>query len=233
MPDPTMPAVPGPPPGYRVRSMEERDYPAIAEICATVYATERPYTTEELATHHRLFPDGQFVAEHEATGAVAGCHFSLILNLAHFHVDDSWDVLTAQGLFTDHDPEGHTLYGADLMVHPRHQHHGLAKRLTDATRDLVRRRRLWRMAGGSRMPGYAAHVAALTASQYIDAVRVGRLVDPVLTAHLHDGWQVVSPIRAYLPHDVESAGWAAVIQWINPECPPPAEFDLSRLPRKE
>jgi hypothetical protein len=112
------------PPGYRVRSMVENDYAQIEAICAAVYATERPYTDEELATHHRLFPEGQFVAEHEDSGDVAGVHFSLMLDLSHFHADDSWDVLTASGLFTDHDPEGHTLYGAELMVAPRHQHHG-------------------------------------------------------------------------------------------------------------
>lgn len=221
-----------PPPGYRVRSMIEDDYAQIEAICAAVYATERPYTDEELATHHRLFPEGQFVAEHEDSGEVAGVHFSLMLDLSHFHADDSWDVLTASGLFTDHDPQGHTLYGAELMVAPRHQHHGLAKVLTDATRGLVQSKGLWRMAGGSRMPGYARHLEEFDPQSYIDRVRRGDLVDPVLTAHLHDGWDVVAPIRGYLPHDEESAGWAAIIQWINPASPPPPQFDLSKLPRR-
>ena len=55
----------------------------------------------------------------------------------------------------------------------------------------------------------------------------------MLTAHLHDGWDAITAIRGYLPHDDESAGWAAVIQWLNPEAPPPEDFDLSRVPRKE
>jgi hypothetical protein len=29
-----------------------------------------------------------------------------------------------------------------------------------------------------------------------------------------------------MQHDPESANWAALIQWINPECPPPADFAL-------
>jgi hypothetical protein len=52
------------------------------------------------------------------------------------------------------------------------------------------------------------------------------MVDPVLTAHIKDGWTVVRPIQGYLQHDPDSAGWAAVIQWVNPACPPPAEFEL-------
>jgi hypothetical protein len=52
-------------------------------------------------------------------------------------------------------------------------------------------------------------------------------IDPVLSAHLKDGWQVVKPIHGYLQHDVESANWAAVIQWVNPDCPPPPEFALA------
>lgn len=221
------------PEGYSLRLMSEGDYAQISTICEMVYPTERPYTDEELAAHHRVFPDGQFVVIHEETGEVAGAHFTLLIQLVHFHLDDSWETLTAGGSFADHDPRGHTLYGADLFIHPEHQHHGLAKALTVATRELVSRMKLWRMIGGSRMPGYGKVADAIPPEEYIAKVRKTELTDPVLTAHLHDGWDVVTAIRGYLPHDVESAGWAAVIQWINAECEPPADFDISRIPRRE
>jgi GNAT superfamily N-acetyltransferase len=220
------------PEGYSIRLMNEDDYAEIAEICQRVYPTERPYTAEELAAHHRLFPEGQFVVIHEESGAVAGAHFTLIIWMIHFHLDDSWDELTAGGSFADHDPEAHTLYGADLFVHPEHQHHGLGKALTLATRELVAHKALWRMVGGSRMPGYGRLADALEPVDYIAKVKKAEVTDPVLTAHLHDGWEVVAAIRGYLPHDEESKGWAAVIQWINPDCPPPPDFDLTKLPRK-
>ena len=70
------------------------------------------------------------------------------------------------------------------------------------------------------------------ADDYIARVKAGQATDPVLTAHLHDGWDVVTAIRGYLPHDEESAGWAAVIQWVNQDCPPPLGLDLSRVPRR-
>ena len=83
------------------------------------------------------------------------------------------------------------------------------------------------------MPGYGRLAGAVNPDDYISQVKRSELTDPVLTAHLHDGWDAITAIRGYLPHDDESAGCAAVIQWLNPEAPPPEDFDLSRVPRKE
>jgi GNAT superfamily N-acetyltransferase len=206
--------------------MQTTDYETISGICRMVYPDDTPYTADELAEHQGVFPQGQFVAEHVPTGAPVGVHFTLRIRMIDFHVDDPWDVLTARGTFADDDPQGHTLYGADVFVSPKHQHHGLAHALTDATRSLVIEESLWRMVGGSRLPGYGAVADGLPADEYVREVVVGERTDPVLSAHLKDGWQVVKPIRGYLQHDPESAGWAAVIQWVNPACPPPPEFML-------
>lgn len=217
------------PDNYRIRLVETADHPAIIEICQRVYPTETPYTLEELEDHRQVFPQGQFVVVEKNSGAVAGVHFTLRLQMASFHLDDSWDILTAGGSFLDHNPQGHTLYGADIMVHPGHQHHGLAHALTDAARALVETEALWRMVGASRLPGYAKHMATLPIDQYVGQVIAGALFDPVLSIHMKDGWLPVKPIHGYLQHDEESAGWACVIQWINPNCPPPAELDLQKL----
>jgi GNAT superfamily N-acetyltransferase len=214
------------PPDYRIRLMQAADYAAISEICREVYPHDTPYTAEELAAHHAVYPQGQFVAEHAPTGKPVGVHFTLRLRMADYHVDDSWDVLTAHGTFSDHDPAGPTLYGADVFVSPQHQHHGLAHALTDATRGLVIEEKLWRMVGGSRLPGYGAVAGVVPAAEYVREVVDGARTDPVLSAHLKDGWKVVKPIFGYLQHDQESANWAAVIQWVNPECPPPPKFAI-------
>ena len=212
---------------YRIRRMGSPDFAAIGEICRQVYPHDAPYTNAELAAHNALYPEGQFVAEYLPTASVAGVHFTLRLRLSDFHIDDSWDVLTAHGSFTDHDPvHGHTLYGADVFVSPEHQHHGLAHALTDATRHLVVEQHLWRMVGGSRLPGYGKVAATVSPEQYLAEILSGARMDPVLSAHLKDGWSVVKLIHGYLPDDCESNGWAAVIQWVNPACPPPPEFRL-------
>lgn len=66
------------PEGYSLRLMSEEDYTQISAICGMVYPTERPYTDAELAAHHRVFPDGQFVVIHQESGEVAGAHFTLL-----------------------------------------------------------------------------------------------------------------------------------------------------------
>jgi hypothetical protein len=218
------------PANYRIRTLERSDFEPIVDICKLVYPTETPYSVEELDDHHQVFPQGQFVAYEVNTNEVAGVHFTLRLMMMDFHIDDSWDVLTAGGSFLDHNPNGHSLYGADIMVHPQHQHHGIAHALTDCTRDLVKEEQLWRMVGASRLPGYGKHAATMSAEQYVAAVLAGQMSDPVLTVHLKDGWAGVKPIHGYLQHDEDSAGWAEVIQWINPDCPPPPEFELRNLP---
>ena len=217
------------PSNYRNRLVAPSDYEAIVEICRLVYPTENPYTLEELEDHRQVFPQGQFVAFDANGDAVVGVHFTLRLRMKDFHIDDPWDVLTAGGSFLDHQPEGPTLYTADIMVHPGHQHHGIAHALTDQARFLVQEESLWRMVGASRLPGYGKHCSTMKIEQYVNAVVGGKLFDPVLTIHLKDGWTVVRPIHGYLQHDEDSAGWAVVIQWVNPDCPPPSEFDLRNL----
>jgi len=212
---------------YCIRLMQVGDFGAIREIGRRVYPHDTPYSEAELAEHNAVFPQGQFVAEHLPTSSVAGVHFTLRLRLADFHIDDPWDVLTCNGSFADDDPvHGHTLYGADIFVSPDHQHHGLAHALTDATRALVIEEGLWRMVGGSRLPGYAKVAATVSPEAYVADVITGMRTDPVLSVHLKDGWSVVKPIHGYLQHDPDSADWAAVIQWVNPDCPPPPEFAL-------
>jgi GNAT superfamily N-acetyltransferase len=216
------------PPDVRLGLMESAHFDQIIAICRRVYPLETPYTIEELSEHQSVYPQGQFVAVDETQNTVAGVHFTLRLRLLDFHIDDPWDVLTARGTFQDHNPYGHTLYGADIMVDPAYQRHGIAHVLTDQARQLVEAERLWRMVGASRLPGLGACLSQITADDYVKSVAQGERIDPVLSAHLRDGWSVVKPIYGYLPHDEESAGWAAVIQWLNPACPPPVELDLSR-----
>ncbi len=217
------------PPNYTLRLVAPSDYEAIIEMCKLVYPSESPYTIEELDDHRKVFPQGQFAAVAVDSDAMAGVHFTLRLRMMDFHIDDPWDVLTAGGSFLDHNPEGPTLYGADIMVHPNHQHHGIAHALTDQARFLVQAERLWRMVGASRLPGYANHSSTMSIEQYVDAVVNRILFDPVLSIHLKDGWTVVRAIHGYLQHDENSAGWAEVMQWVNPDCPPPPEFELRNL----
>ena len=63
------------------------------------------------------------------------------------------------------------------------------------------------MVGASRLPGYGAVATSMTADAYVRDVVADHRADPVLSAHLKDGWSVVRPIHGYLQHDAESANW--------------------------
>lgn len=207
--------------------MQSGDFPDLIKICERVYPDDDPYTFGQLENHLRRFPEGQLVAEHQSTGRVVGAHFTLRICFSDFHIDDPWNVLTADGTFEDDNPAGHTLYGADIMISPDHQHHGLGGSLTTAAKAITQQLHLWRMVGGSRLPGYGKVSREMDVHEYVQGVVEGRLVDPVLTVHLKDGWSVVRPIQNYLQHDPESSGWSAVIQWVNPESTIPSEFNLN------
>ena len=70
-----------------------------------------------LASHLRVFPQGQLVAE--VKGKIVGAAASLMV---HFGSDSfrphTWAGITDSGYFTNHNPQGDTLYGADVYVHP-------------------------------------------------------------------------------------------------------------------
>jgi hypothetical protein len=64
-----------------------------------------------------VFPPGQLVAE--AKGKILGAVSSLIVNLGSEPLrHHTWAGITDSGYFTSHDPQGDTLYGADVYVHP-------------------------------------------------------------------------------------------------------------------
>ncbi len=209
-------------PGYFLRLMRDEDINPLIQICKLVYPDQAPYSVEELADHRKVFPEGQFVVEHAESGDVVGVQATLVLRWVDYGDNASWDAFTDKGTFLNHDPvKGHTVYGADMMVHPRHQHHGLSRTLIEAVRQLVRSKRYWRIRAGSRMPGYHLH-PDLDPQVYIERVAAGLVGDPVLSVHIKEGWRVFGAVKDYIPTDAESRGCAALIEWVNPEWTEPA-----------
>lgn len=204
-------------PGYAVRLMRDEDIPAIIEICKLVYPDEAPYSAEQLADHRNVFPEGQFVVEHIESNVAVGVQATLVVHWSDYGDYASWDAFTAGGCFLNHDPvRGHTVYAADMMVHPKHQHHGLSRALIEAVRQLTRSKRYRRVRGGSRMPAYHLH-PELEPETYIRMVVSGVIDDPVLSIHLREEWSIFGVVPNYIPTDAESRGCAALIEWHNPD----------------
>lgn len=187
-------------------------------LCSRVYPEARPWTPEQLASHLRVFPEGQMVVEEIATGRIVGMASSLIVRWDDYDFHADWREWTAGGFFTNHDPEnGHTLYGAEVMADPEMQRRGIGKRLYAARRELVRRLGLLRIRAGARLRGYHRYADRLTPEQYVEKVVAGELRDPTLSFQLREGFEVVAVVPSYLRNDPESLGHAVVIEWLNPD----------------
>jgi len=196
-----------------VRNTKPEDFPAITEVCREVYPGTPPWGEEQLASHLRVFSEGQLVAE--LGGRVVGMAASLIVRWDDYELQDNWRDMTDHGMFTNHDPEGRTLYGAEVMVRPSVQGRGVGKALYQARRELVERLELLRIRAGARLRDYHKHAQKMTAREYVKKVVRGELADSTLTFQLRQGFHVLAVAGGYLLHDPESLGYAAVIEWLN------------------
>lgn len=200
-----------------VRPTRTEDFPGIVELTARVYPGSPPWTPEQLASHLRVFPEGQLVACDRETGQVIGMAASLIVRWDDYQVDGSWRDFTAGGFFTNHDPVGgRTLYGAEVMTAADRRGTGIGGALYRARRELVEGLGLLRIRAGARLRGYNRHASDLTPEQYVIRVIRGEIRGPTLGFQLRHGFRVLAVVPGYLRHDPESLGYAALIEWINP-----------------
>lgn len=198
--------------------MERADFAALRRLCAAVYPHSPVWSDEQLESHLAVFPEGQLVAVESRSGEVVGMASALIVVWDDYHFGSEWRTWTADGFFTNHDPvRGRTLYGAEVMVDPARQRQGIGAHLYAARRDLVRRLGLRRIRAGARLRGYGAWAGTLTPAEYVERVIDGELRDPTLSFQLREGFEVVAVVGGYLRHDRESLGFAAVIEWLNPD----------------
>jgi ribosomal protein S18 acetylase RimI-like enzyme len=201
-----------------VRNTQPGDFAAITELCSRIYPDTAPWNGEQLASHLSVFPEGQFVAVHGPQENVVGMSASLIVDWEDYRTLDDWERFTADGMFTNHDPHrGRTLYGAEVIVDPALQHHGIGDKIYSARRALTESHKLLRIRAGSRLRGYGHCAARLKPQDYVVAVVEGQEYDPTLSFQLKEGFHVVAVVPHYLTDDPESLGYAAVIEWLNPE----------------
>ncbi|MFA9479896.1 GNAT family N-acetyltransferase [Phycisphaerales bacterium AB-hyl4] len=213
-------------PHVTVRNTRSEDIEPIVAMSRLVYGQKRKqrWLPEELLSHLRVFPQGQLVAVDRDSGAVVGMAASLILLWDDYETSDTWMDFTGGGTFDTHDPEGRTLYGAEVMVHPDHQGKGIGKALYAARRELCRVLGLRRIRAGARLRGYHGHADELTPRHYVAKVMSGELGDPTLSFQLKQGFKVLAVVSDYLDDDEDSLGYAALIEWINPEVARPEDI---------
>jgi ribosomal protein S18 acetylase RimI-like enzyme len=201
-----------------VRNTAHSDFAGITDLCRRIYPDTAPWNDAQLSSHLAVFPEGQFVAVYGPDHKVVGMSASLIVDWEDYAMLDSWEQFTADGMFTNHDPgRGRTLYGAEVIVDPSLQHHGIGDKIYCARRLLTESHKLLRIRAGSRLRGYGSHAQELNPEDYVVGVVEGTEYDPTLSFQLKEGFHVLAIVPHYLSDDPESLGYAAVIEWLNPE----------------
>lgn len=212
----------------RVRQTRPEDFPGIIALCGAVYPDSPAWSADQLAGHGDRFADGQLVAVAGRDEEVIGMAASLIVRWDDYDISGSWRQFTDHGTFANHDPaRGRTLYGAEVMVHPARQGQGIGSRLYQSREALVRRLGLLRIRAGARLRGYHQVADQISPAEYVREVVSRKRPDPTLTFQLRRGFRVLAVVSGYLIHDPESRGYAAVIEWLNPEVATPQDIAAS------
>ncbi len=197
----------------RIRRLKQEDYPSVVEIQLKCFPNMKPWTQEQFNSLISHFKEGQIGVEYN--GQIVASSSSLILNFDNYSETQSWAELTDNGKITNHDPQGETLYGIEIMVDPKYRGMKLSRRIYEARQKLVKEKNLKRIAIGGRIPNYHKYADKLTAAQYVEKVMDRKIYDPVLTAQVANGFVLKRLLPAYFPNDKESCGYATFLEWSN------------------
>lgn len=197
----------------QVRNLRIDDADAYEAVSLACYPDMPPWTRRHLASQLEIFPEGQFGVELD--GRLVAVAHSLVVDFDEYSDNHSWNEICDVGYLRNHDPAGDTLYGAEIMVHPEFRGMRLARRLYDARKELCQRLNLKRIAFGGRIPGYHAYQHEMSPQEYVRAVQLKTLSDPVLTTQTANGFTVKRVVRGYLEEDLESVGYATLMEWAN------------------
>jgi len=173
------------------------------------FPAELLWQAAHLENHLRLFSEGQFIAL-DGGQVIASCTNMLISNL-NWDMHLPWEVQTGGLTLSKHNPNGETLYGIDISVHPDYRGQGIGRTLYHMRYDLVRSHHLTRYGTVCRMPDFAA-TGMTDAGEFAAAVARGEKTDRTLTPLLKMGLHFGGIIPNYMA-DAESGNAGAILSW--------------------
>ncbi len=197
----------------RVRPLAAGDFDAVVALQKECFPGMKTWRREQFDSQLSAFPEGQIGVESE--GRIVASSSSLVVDFSRDRAWHNWSEISDAGFIRNHDPKGDTLYGIEIMVAPAFRGMKLARRLYEARKSLARELNLQRIIIGGRIPGYGKHAGEMSAREYVQQVIEKRLVDPVLTTQLSNGFVLKQIIPGYFPADSESRGYATYLEWPN------------------
>lgn len=201
-----------------VRRLRESDFDAIQKIQKEVFPNIPSWTRKQFISQIRTFPAGQIGIE--IGGILVGSTASLMISGETAKSAHNYMEVTGRSSISTHDEKGDYLYGIEIGILPEYQGLKFARRLYEARKEIIRRRNLRGMIIGGRIPGYHKYADTMSAADYVKAVKTKKIKDPVLYAQLANGFRILRVVADYLPSDEESAGYAVLMEWSNPDYTP-------------
>ena len=196
-----------------VRKITIDDYDKLTELQIKCFPGMKPWMKDQIESQLKIFPEGQICIEYK--GKIVASSSSLILDFSLYSEWHSWKEIADSGYIRNHNPEGNTLYGIEIMVDPEYRGMRLARRLYEARKNIAMKYNLMRIILGGRIPGYGKYADKMTAKEYAEKVINKTLVDPVLTTQLSNGFVLKRLIPDYMMSDSESRGYATFLEWTN------------------
>lgn len=144
-----------------------------------------------------------------------GSASSLIVDLGddpyRYH---TWKEVAGDSFFSNHNPNGDSLYGADVSVHPKYRRVRIATKISDARKALAKKLNLKRIIAGGRLFNYCEYASQMSAEEYARKVVEGELSDPVSSFQLRNGFKLIKVMPNYM-RDPRSLNYATFIEWLN------------------
>lgn len=198
-----------------LRYLQITDYSALRALMEEAYPNlpDAPWERRQVEKLIELFPRGQVVVT--VNEQLAGCALSIIIDARRLEHDHTYDQITANYTFSTHSPKGDALYGVDIFVRSQYRGMRLGRRLYDYRKELCEELNLKGIVFGGRLPNYHQYAEQLSPKEYIRKVRLREIEDPVLNFQLSNDFHVKKVLKNYLPGDIESKDYAALLQWDN------------------
>ncbi|MFJ8258238.1 GNAT family N-acetyltransferase [Peribacillus asahii] len=200
-----------------LRNYTEADFDELIKVQSECFPPPFPeelwWNREQLNNHVTLFPEGAICVE--VNGQLAGSLTTLCVDFDPAHPTHSWSEITDDGYIRNHQGNGNTLYVVDISIRPKYRKFGLGKWMMLAMYQLVIEKKLDRLLGGGRIPGFKRVSGRMTAKEYVEKVLSGELNDPVISFLLKCGRTPISVVENYLEDD-ESQNYGVLMEWKNP-----------------
>ncbi len=199
------------------------EYKQVQELMSACYPNiEDPtWNKAQIQKLTKIFPDGQIVIK--VDDKIVACALSIIIDYKLFENKHTYLDITGNDTFNTHKPDGDTLYGLDMIVHPKYRGLRLGRRLYDYRKDLCEELNLKGIVFGGRLPNFHKF-NDLSAREYIRKVKEKEIHDPVLDFQLSNDFQVKKVVKNYLPEDLASESYAALLEWSNINYEKPAKL---------